>query len=272
MKKILCPTDFSDAAHTAIAYAAKLAQAINGDLTLLHVESMYDFTPAELIAGKQITVAPIVDQLEAQCREVTKSFRISCYAIVEPTFKRLSAIIQEKSTHYDLIVMGTDGADDLYQFFNGSNAYNAMVESRIPMLIVPNGYIYNELKSIVLAFDYLRKGYMPVNVMAPFIRTLKSSLTILQVQEESYSIKEEEELKDTQEILKTIYGNSLPFSFDAIHAADIAPALNSYMLRHQADALILCSEHRGFIARLFHKSVIKNIAAICQYPVMIFHT
>jgi hypothetical protein len=45
MKKILCPTDFSETAHNAIAYAAKLAKATNCELTLLNVQSMFDFTP-----------------------------------------------------------------------------------------------------------------------------------------------------------------------------------------------------------------------------------
>jgi len=271
MKKILCPTDFSDSANTAIAYAAKLAKAINGELTLLHVESMFDFTPAELLVGKQQAISSVQAQLEVQSREVSRSFRIACYADVEPTFRKLSHVIHEKSKAFDLLVMGTDGADDLYQFFTGSNTYNAAVQSRIPMIIVPNGYIYNEIRSVVLAFDYLREGNIPVNKIAPFIKMLKAKLTILQVREESYSQREDEELQDMQDILTTIYGNSLSFSFDAIHASETASAINSYILRHPVDALLLCSGHRSFIGRIFHKSVIKNIAAICQYPVIVFH-
>lgn len=66
MKKILCPTDFSEPAHNAIAYAAKLAQATNCELTLLNVQSMFDFTPMEIIRGKEVTVAGMAEQLETQ--------------------------------------------------------------------------------------------------------------------------------------------------------------------------------------------------------------
>ena len=68
MKKILCPTDFSDTAQNAVAYAAKLAQAMHADLTLLNVQSVFDFTPVEVVRGKDITLAGAAERLEAEAR------------------------------------------------------------------------------------------------------------------------------------------------------------------------------------------------------------
>lgn len=42
MKKILCPTDFSETAQNAIAYAAKLAQTTEAMLVLFNVQSIFD--------------------------------------------------------------------------------------------------------------------------------------------------------------------------------------------------------------------------------------
>lgn len=52
MKKIVCPTDFSAICNNAITYAAKLAQ-ITTDLTLLNVQSMFDYTPVAFGTGKE---------------------------------------------------------------------------------------------------------------------------------------------------------------------------------------------------------------------------
>ena len=70
MKKILCPTDFSGAAQNAIAYAAKLAHALDAQLTLLNVQSLFEFTPAEVVEGKEKSIKAAALQLEAEAPEL----------------------------------------------------------------------------------------------------------------------------------------------------------------------------------------------------------
>jgi nucleotide-binding universal stress UspA family protein len=271
MKRILCPTDFSDAAHGAIAYAAKLAQATNCELTLLHIQSIFDLTPSEIIRGNQMVTAGIGERLEAQSREVSKTFKISCYAEVESSFSKLSSVIREKGKSYDLIVMGSDGPDDLYQFFGGSNTYNAIGKSDVPVLVIPAGHVYAEIKKIVYAFDYLRERNLPLTRLVPWVKVLKCELTVLQVMEEAYSKEAEDDLKELQFIIRNLYGDDLSYTYDTIRSSDIAQSINSYILRNQPDALALCSVHRTLAERIFHKSIIKNISAVCSYPVFVFH-
>jgi nucleotide-binding universal stress UspA family protein len=271
MKKILCPTDFSDTAHAATAYAAKLAQATNCELVLLNVQSLFDFSVEELFQGKRVTIEVAASQLEAQAQQIAKSFHISCYAEVEPTFRRLSSIIQEKSGQYDLIVMGTDGPDDLFQLMGGSNTYNAILRTQIPMLIIPAGFVYSEIRSMVLAFDYLRERSLPLTLLSRFVKALKCKLTVLQVQEAAFSQVAEEDLQGLQVVFRNIYDDDLTFSYDAVHSDQVAQSINSYMLQNQVDVLAVCSVHRNLIERLFHKSVIRELSAISRYPIYVFH-
>jgi nucleotide-binding universal stress UspA family protein len=271
MKRILCPTDFSDIAHGAIAYAAKLAQTMSCDLTLLNVQSMFDLTPVELVRGKELTIAGAKQQLEAQSMEVTKAFKISCYAEVEPSFRKLSSVIHDKAKSYDLIVMGSDGPDDLYQFFSGSNTYNAIVKSETPVVLVPAGYVYSEIRTIAYAFDYLKEKSLPLSRLVPIIHALKCNLTVLQVTGKVYTREAEEDLKELQFIIRNLYGDDLNYKYDTIHSSEIAEAINSYMIQNQPDALALCSVHRNLVEEIFHKSIIKNISGICSYPLFVFH-
>ncbi|HEY9489021.1 MAG TPA: universal stress protein [Chryseosolibacter sp.] len=271
MKRILCPTDFSDAAHGAIAYAAKLAQATNCDLTLLHVQSIFDLTPVEIIRGNQMVLAEITERLAAQSKEVSKTFKISCYAEVKSSASKLSSVISERGKSYDLIVMGSNGPDDLYQFFGGSNTYNAITQSEVPVLVIPAGHIYTEIKTIVYAFDYLGKRDLPLARLIPWVKALKCELTVLQVMEEAYSKEAEDDLTEQQFIIRNLYGDDLNYRYDTIRSSDIAQSINSYILSNQPDALALCSVHRNLAARIFHKSIIKNISAVCSYPVFVFH-
>src|SRR5690606_16742189 len=136
-------------------------QVTESDLTLLHVHSLFDVTPVELVRGRDTIIAGVKEHLEEQSREVTRAFKISCYAEVQSSFSKLSNAISTRGKDYDLIVMGSDGPDDLYQFFTGSNTYNAITKTRVPAIVIPAGHVYSEINRIVYAFDYLRERSLP---------------------------------------------------------------------------------------------------------------
>ncbi len=271
MKKILCPTDFSSTSYNAITFAAKLAQVTKAQLTLLNVQSLFDFTPIEFVTGKQFTLKATAEKLQSQCHELSSVFKISCNAEVEPTYHKLSSVIRDKSHLYDLVVMGSNGAEDLYQFFLGTNTYNALVKTKTPVLLIPEGVLYGEIKQILYAFDYLRQRKLPIKPLVEFAKAVHAEITVLQVMEEAYSKEAEQELKELQFILQNGQDGSVPVKYETIRSAEVARSIDSYAVNHRPDALALCSIHRTFIESLFHKSVIKNISMISSYPVLVFH-
>lgn len=271
MKKILCPTDFSNAAHDAIAYAAKLSKATSCSLTLLHVKSVFDFSLVESPEERHISVEAIAERLEEQCTEITATFKISCDAEVVSKLSRLGSVISEVAKDYDLIVMGSNGAEDLYQFFSGSNTYNAIVKTETPVLLIPEGSKYSEIKSIVFAYDYVHERSLPLTKLVAFLKALNSKLTVLQVMEDVHSTAAENELKQLQFLIRNFYGDDLIYEYDTIRSGEVSQSINSYILRTQPDVLALCSIHRNLIERLFHKSVIKNVSTVANYPVLVFH-
>lgn len=271
MKKILCPTDFSATSYNATTYAAKLAQVTNCDLTLLNVQSLFDFTPVEFVTGKQFTLKATAERLEAQCKEVSNVFKISCTAQVEPTYNKLSSVISEHSQHYDLVVMGSNGPDDLYQFFFGTNTYHALTKTNTPILLIPEGTLYSEIKVVIYAFDYLRERKLPIEPLLKFTRSLRSELTVLQVMEEARSKEADDDLRELQFILKNQPDGKLPVNFDTIRASAVAQSIDTYIQKKQPDVLALCTRHRNIIEKVFHKSIIKDISAVCSYPLFVFH-
>ncbi len=167
MKKILCPTDFSDSAQNAIAYAAKLAHRMGAQLTLFNVQSSLENLPLEIIGTKSSKVKAYEKLLDEQSFEISRTFKISCYAEVISTAASLSKTIAYKANGYDLLVMGSDGADDFVQFFLGSHSYKAVVEVNVPALVIPAGCIYSEIEDMVFAFDYLRERRLPITTIDP---------------------------------------------------------------------------------------------------------
>jgi nucleotide-binding universal stress UspA family protein len=272
MKRILCPTDFSDAALSGIAYAAKLAKKIGADITLFNVVALTDLFPEEVLIGEQANTDAAKARLETQSREVSRVFKVSCFGEAEATASSVSQVIATKASDFDLVVMGTNGIDDLSQFLLGSKTYRAIRKAAIPAIIVPEQTIYSDINELVYAYDYWRNNKLPITQIISFTKLTGCNLTILQVMEKSISREAEAELRLSQQAIQNLYSEDVNLKFETIHADSIIDGINTYMKENQADMLGLCSEHHGFLSSLFHKSVLKSIAGSANYPILVFHS
>ena len=55
------------------------------------------------------------------------------------TTDSIEVAVGSMSTDYDLIVMGTNGADNLYQHVFGVNTHHVLGLTRCPVLMIPAG-------------------------------------------------------------------------------------------------------------------------------------
>lgn len=271
MKKLLCPTDFSDTADKAVVYAAKLAQKSGAHLDLFNVQSLADRTPDEAMLGEQMNAQMAEDRLEELSREISRVFRISCHGKVSTTFSGLAGVIEREAGNYDLVVMGTKGPDNVYQFLFGSNSYRIARHTQTPVLIVPEMAGFSDIRKTAFAFDYWRNNSLPLAQLIKLIKPLDSSLVVLEVLEPSVSLRAEEELKADQMILRDTFGQDVDLQFDTLHTATIAESLDKYVKEKGVDWLALCTQHQSFLDRLFHKSLIKEMSKLATYPLLIVH-
>jgi nucleotide-binding universal stress UspA family protein len=269
MKNVLCPTDFSQAADHAIAYAAKLCKNLGAELTLLNVQSVFSLPVEEVVKGKYLATEQAREKLDEQSYQVMDVFGISCLSEIEASNSRLSDIIIQRAKDFDLIVMGTNGANDYYEFFFGSGSYQVAKESSVPVLLIPVGCGYQDIANIVFAFDYEHEEYLPLIQLVKFTAAIKARITIMQVKDH-YQREAEVYANQVVERAKRFY-NLKDLEFETIFSDDVNTAINSYVLKSKADGLALCSTHHSFIDSLFHKSVIKQLSSFGNYPIFIFH-
>ncbi len=271
MKKLLCPTDFSDTADKAVVYAAKLAQKYGWHIDLFNVQSLADRTPDEAILGEQMNAQLAQDRLEELSREISRVFRVSCNSKVSTTFGGLAGVIEREAGNYDLVVMGTHGPDNIYKFLFGSQSYRIARHTQTPVLIVPEAAGFSEIRKTAFAFDYWRNNSLPLAQLTKLIQPMGSSAVILEILEPSFSRKAEEELKADQQILRDTYGQEVTLHFETLHTSAVPESLNTYVKDHDIDWLILCSQHQSFLDRIFHKSLIKEMTKLATYPLLIIH-
>src|ERR1700690_2560274 len=123
MKKILCPVDFSEASESGMEYAGYLGRIIPAHVTLFYVRLSIWPEAVQLEREVNANTEKISEQLMVSSSAVQKEFGVSCNFEIESTTETPETAIAAKALAYDLIVLGTNGADDLYQHLFGSNTF-----------------------------------------------------------------------------------------------------------------------------------------------------
>jgi nucleotide-binding universal stress UspA family protein len=271
MKKILCPTDFSDAAISGITYAAKLAKRMDAEITLFNVVALSDLLPEEVLMGEKVNTETAKLRLEKQSNEVTKVFKVSCYCDAVASPISITNMIKEKSAGYDLMVMGSNGEDDFAQFLRGSHTYQIIKKTSLPVIMVPHDVMYSEISRVVYAYAFREHPDLPIRQLISFCKVTQSHLTILEVSQQEKAESIEQQWRNTFNKLSDFYKDDVPIKFETIKTDNVTDGINQFMKQSGADLLALCSEHHNFVKNLFHKSILKSITGSANYPVLVFH-
>src|SRR5690349_9042488 len=126
MLNILVPTDLSDLSKVAVQYAVKIANKLEGNITVLHVISMVKPVRATMQAEFNAVEKELTQEAQANMeklvRKVSKGSKqpIAIKIVKDASFS--DALKKEtKKTKANLIVMGTRGASGLKKYVVGSN-------------------------------------------------------------------------------------------------------------------------------------------------------
>lgn len=148
ISKILFPTDFSQNANAALAYACGLAEQNNADLHVLHVVnetvyvvpldgmfSTFDFDVNSLRDAAQKGLDQTIDPAWKKAHRVVPEIRFGA------PFREIIRHAKERSI--DLIVMSTHGRTGLPHLLIGSVAENVVRKAPCPVLTVhPKDHVF----------------------------------------------------------------------------------------------------------------------------------
>lgn len=142
IQNILVPTDFSEPADVALAYARELAEKFNGRIELLHVVATPVLYPMGSDASA-ITMASVIADVEASARQSLEELRKKLAlpadrvtvrtSVGTPVSEILAAITDDE---IDLVVMGTHGRGMVEHLLLGSVAERVVRRSHVPVMTV----------------------------------------------------------------------------------------------------------------------------------------
>ena len=136
IERVLCPIDFSDTSHHALAHAAAMARWHQAQLTLLYV---FPYLPAMDLPPFPLEDADRANML-AKMREfaaiVPRDVRVDCQ-VVEGQLVHEANASHVATAEADMLVMGTHGRSGFQRAFLGSVTEKVIRKVRCPTLVVP---------------------------------------------------------------------------------------------------------------------------------------
>lgn len=272
MKKILIPTDFSDASRNALRYALQLMEKLPIEsIVLAHVflpdtRGEVDFIPpiAEVMKSREAMLEHFLEEIGEE--EGPFTTKITPKLLVGfPADELVKA-----SEDYDIVVMGATGAGGVLERIFGSVSSSVAQRAHCPVLVVPEGLAYQPLKHIVYASHYDSSSPEVVEKLIAFNRNFNAHLHFVQVREAKDLPFEASYRQIFEELFES---GEPPFSFDMaeVSSNSVAEGLNDYAEQQGAQMIVMATRQRGFWGQILHRSQTKRMALTTELPLMVLH-
>lgn len=272
MKAIVCATDFSSNAGHAIQYSLSLAKKINGMVYLLHAyESPIAFSemPMTAILGAEAQIRIISEKkLEKIKRKAAEQFpSVSIETIIQRGQAAKLVTTYADKIDADLIVVGKTGTGKVERFFIGSTASKVIQKANCPVLCIPKGYQFGELKKIVFATDLHENNLMATRELLDFAKLFQAEINFLFVDDKRI-IHSDETINDmTKKIRQRVKYPKI--SGYVCKNTKVADGIVYFLKHHPADLLAMFTKKKKFPDSLFHPSITKAMASKTSLPLFV---
>ena len=267
MKKILVPTDFSDHANKALAFAIEVANQFDGQITLLHTYKVYSSTGSFVSVGSYMEEDAAVQMLEVVEKyepKLKKGSKIQSKIIRSDSTVQVIAKMADQSK-YDLIIMGTQGASGLKEIFIGSVTNGVLRNTQTPVMAIPENYQYRPLKTIIFAVD--EEGLSSGKVAFPLTKLAKAYRAKVRIYHLDTGTNSDGIDPTIDHYLDGV-DHSFHYELDGTH---IVNSINQFVEEYEAELLCLVRRKRGFLEDVFHVSITSREAFHSEVPLLILH-
>lgn len=276
MNTILVPTDFSPAARNAAMYAINLAKQLKSKRIVLY--NAYQ-TPLITDANMAIVDAVDIDELKKASEENLESFKLTIKAFGDKEtelhtvseYGTLTLDINEVCQNYqvDIIVMGVTGIGKIAESLIGSFAVDVSRKAKVPVIIVPPGATYTNIKEVMLACDFSKVvETTPVGAIKKILDETKAKLFVVNIDHNNKHFNAETPFESL--MLDTLLQGYNP-EYHFLDNEDFVEAINKFALEKEVDLIITIPKKIGWFDALFHKSHTKALAFHSHVPLMVVH-
>jgi len=289
VERIVCPIDFSDTSHHALAHAAAMARWHDAQLTMLYV---FPYLPAMDLPPLPLEDADrsrILAKMRDFAEIVPRDVRVDCQ-VREAQLVHEAIVKEADATRADLLVMGTHGRSGFQRVFLGSVTEKVIRTVTCPTLIVPprahdvapDAPVM--FRRILCPTDFLASSLKAFEYAIGMAEEADAQLTLLHVVEMLAAVGEQPSIDDhyarlrgaTIDDARRRLSNLIPEDardFCAIDAVVVEGRAYKQILCHakerHADLIVMGVHGRGAIDLLLFGSTTHHILRASTCPVLV---
>ena len=272
MKKILFPTDFSEAADNAFVHALEFAKIVNAELVLLHT---FEF--------------PIYDNqfFPENYNVIFDSLELSAFDMFKDEIPKLRAIAAERNLNHikmshrlmdgnllynikkaieeekiDFVVMGTSGATGWEAFFLGTNTGDVLTAVDVPVLSVPQECKFKKIETIGFTTRFRDKDKQALHEVLKITKKTHAQVKCLYVKTTASDVSETI-IKQWEEEFE-----GEPIEFVIIQSEEVQDAILDFILLKDIDVLAMLTYKRNFFVELFSPSLTQKFSNQLGIPIL----
>ena len=278
MKKILVPYDFSDVAAHALGFACHIANKIDAEIVLLNVIEhptpdsfrtmgiQYD-DPMEQVYMKKM-IETVESKLSAVVSDAKHSddkmkFKIQ---IGNPFHNIIDEIVEEQ---VELVVVGTEGAEGLNEFFVGSNSEKIVRKASCPVITVPSNSKFDSIEKIVFASDFMSPDDQLVERVKKVQELFGAQLNIVKINTPASFTSTRHDTKQMQEFVEKY--NIENYTTEIYNYKNEEDGIVYYAEDIGADLIAIGTHQRKGIGHFLAGSIAEDVVNHSHVPVWTSH-
>ena len=246
MKNILVPIGSSDNAVSNLQYAIDLAQEVNAFVYCISV-----FQELSKVGGLSKVNTIIKEDTENRLQEVLgKVDKKDVPVISHPIKGGIVETIQRFHKHVpiDLMVLSPRSNSIREEVYLGNTSGKIMKNTNIPILVVPEGAVFKQPKTILMAFK--NGTFSSKKMLEPVKKFSKHFGTELHL----LHVETPESTKEMKRVSKKL--KDLSHSYKTSENATTFQAVVEHFQSHNPDMLCVVRRKRGFFKKLWEKNVV----------------
>jgi nucleotide-binding universal stress UspA family protein len=270
---ILCPTDFSECSLNAIEYACKLGEKHQSHLILFHVLNREDY----------LKLAPRDPEGKHQLDFVNQKLRNLQIAVEEEGIKnglkscgialKEGKIVQDtlsfaQEKKVDLIVVGTEGMNELRENIIGSRSSRLVEQSDRDILVVPRKVFFKRPRKFVYASDYLEEDKLAIQKVVEWAAFFNAEIDLVHVSSSHKAIDKILHMTMVDEIKPFVRYDKINYVLKS-YRDDLALGLENYLQVAKGDILVTLSKKKSFFDQIFSKNLSKKMSYFLNKPLWV---
>ena len=278
MKKILVPYDFTEVAEHALDLACQIADKVDGDIMILNViehptaDSFKTMGIQSEDPMEQLYIKKMYETVQAKLQEVVAQAKyaddkISTKIQLGNAFNTIIDQITEEKV--SLIVVGTEGAEGLNEFFVGSNTERIVRKASCPVISIQDKCEIEPIEKIVFASDFMHSDDGLVAQVKELQQLFQAQLNIVKVNTPASFTSTRHDTKQMQEFVEKyaienytseIYNYKNEEDGIVLYAEDVG-----------ADMIALGTHQRKGVGHFLAGSIAEDVVNHAKIPVWTAH-